>query len=235
MAVPDRTRALAVRDPGSSIPAYGAEIRALRPRPIDVDIREVGPDSLDQYARVPIAFEVATEYRVEELDLGFRLVESPVAVPYAKDYDAGDEPDGRVANWPRSFDVSNWGFFIARESGEDVGAATVAMQTPAVHMLEGRADLAVLWDIRVRPDRRRHGVGGELFRHAAAWARERGCCQLKVETQNVNVPACRFYAGQGCVLGGINRFGYSACPDVAHEVMLLWYLDLKDDRRSAKC
>jgi ribosomal protein S18 acetylase RimI-like enzyme len=189
-------------------------------------IYEVGPDRLAEYARIPIAFEVATEFRVETEDLGFRLVEAPVARPYVKDCDAADKPDGRVLSWPRLFKVQNWGFFIVRESGQDLGAAAVAVHTPAVHLLEDRADLAVLWDIRVRPERRRQGVGGELFRYAAAWARKRGCRQLKVETQNTNVPACRFYAAQGCSLGGINRFGYAASPAVAHEVMLLWYLDL---------
>lgn len=53
-----------------------------------------------------------------------------------------------------------------------------------------------------------------------AWAAARGCRQLKIETQNVNVPACRFYARQGCVLGAINRFAYREFPD---EVQLLWY------------
>ena len=102
----------------------------------------------------------------------------------------------------------------------------MAVHTPAVHMLEDHSDSAVLWDIRVRPERRREGVGTHLFRYAADWARGKGRRQMKVETQNTNVPACRFYAAQGCVLGGINRFGYAACPAAAHETMLLWYLDL---------
>jgi len=197
-------------------------------------IREIGSDRLHEYARIPIAFEVWTVYRVEPLELGFRLVEEDVPEPYAKDYDANDDPDGRVLNWPKHFDVSKWGFFIAQEDGEDVGAATVAAHTPAVHMLEDRADLAVLWDIRVRPERRRHGVGTALFRYAAGWARGEGCRQMKVETQNTNVPACRFYAAQGCVLGGINRFGYAACPAAAHETMLLWYLDLSPSSENTR-
>jgi GNAT superfamily N-acetyltransferase len=190
------------------------------------EICEVGPDRLSEYARIPIAFEVRTSFRVESLGLGFRLVEEPVPEPYTKDYDAVDDPGGRVRNWPKHFDVSKWSFFIAREDGDDVGAATVAVNTPAVRMLEDRDDLAVLWDLRVRPDRRRRGIGTALFRHAADWARGKGCRQMKVETQNTNVPACRFYAAQGCVLGGINRFGYAACPAASHETMLLWYLDL---------
>jgi len=197
-----------------------------------IQIREVGPDQLRDYARIPIAFEVRAVLRVESLDLGFRLVEESVPKPYTKDYDAFDDADGRVMNWPKHFDVSKWGFFLARE-GDDVGAATVAVHTPTVHMLENRTDLAVLWDIRVRPDKRRHGVGAALFRYATDWARSNGCRQMKVETQNTNVPACRFYAARGCVLGGINRFGYAACPVAAHEAMLLWYLDLARERKDA--
>ncbi len=194
-----------------------------------IEIREVGPDRLPEYARIPIAFEVRAVFRVERLDAGewgFRLVEEPIPKPYVKDYDAVEDPDGRVQNWPKHFNVSKWGFFIAAEDGEDVGAATVAVHTPAVHMLENRDDLAVLWDLRVRPERRRHGIGSNLFQYATGWARSKGCRQMKVETQNTNVPACRFYAAQGCVLGGVNRFGYAGCPAVAHETMLLWYLNL---------
>lgn len=191
-----------------------------------IEIREIGPERLVEYARIPIAFEVRAVLRVESLDLGFRLVEEPVPEPYTRDYDASDDPDGRVLNWPKHLNVSKWGFFIVSRDGDDVGAATVAVHTPAVHMLEDHSDLAVLWDIRVRTEMRRHGVGTALFRYAADWARSKGCRQMKVETQNTNVPACRLYGAQGCVLGGINRFGHAACPAAAHETMLLWYLDL---------
>ena len=60
----------------------------------------------------------------------------------------------------------------------------------------------------------------------ADWARARGCRQLKVETQNINLPACHFYAAQGCRLGAIHRHAYARHPELAGETMLLWYLDL---------
>ncbi|MBA2627295.1 MAG: GNAT family N-acetyltransferase [Gemmatimonadales bacterium] len=103
------------------------------------------------------------------------------------------------------------------------GGAVIAHDTAGVHLLEGRRELAVLWDLRVTPDARRSGVGAALFAEAGRWARERHCTHLKVETQNVNVPACRFYAAQGCTLGVINRFAY---PALAEEVQLLWYRQL---------
>jgi GNAT superfamily N-acetyltransferase len=190
-------------------------------------IREVGVEGLPDYAGVPSAFEVRSVLNAAPLEGGFsgiRLREEMVAEPYVKDYDDGEE--SFPEDWPRQFDVGKWGILVAWEGDRCVGGATVAYNTAGLNMLDGRSDLAVLWDIRVRPEARRRGIGTQLFQHAVSWARERGCRQLKVETQNVNVPACRFYAGQGCELGAIHRFGYGGHPRVGHEVMLLWYLDL---------
>jgi GNAT superfamily N-acetyltransferase len=89
-----------------------------------------------------------------------------------------------------------------------------------VFMLEGRDDMAVLWDIRIHPEYLRQGCGSRLFSRAATWAHTKGCGMLKVETQNINVAACNFYASQGCELGGINRFAH---PEFLDEVQLLWY------------
>lgn len=63
-------------------------------------------------------------------------------------------------------------------------------------------------------------MGAALFYAVECWAHARGCTQLKVETQNINLPACRFYQRQGCVLGAVNRFAYPALPG---EVQPLWY------------
>lgn len=87
-------------------------------------------------------------------------------------------------------------------------------------MLENREDLAVLWDLRIAPRARRRGLGAKLFGAASDWATTRGCRWLAIETQNINVPACRFYASQGYVLGSIHRFAY---PDLPDEIQLIWY------------
>ena len=90
-------------------------------------------------------------------------------------------------------------------------------------MLEDRDDLGVVWDLRLAPEWRRKGIGTQLFKRAEDWMSARRCRLLKVETQNVNVPACRFYEAMGCSLGGVNRFAY---PDLPEEVQLLWYKTL---------
>jgi len=191
---------------------------------LGLKITESDAQALEHIGLIPIRFEVESILRVEEVDGGvggLLLREEPVEQPYVKDYDADSSEDERPVRWGDRYDVSSWGFFLAYDGDELIGAATVAHRSPGVHMLEGRTDLAVLWDIRVRPDRRGEGVGTGLFRRAAAWARERGCGELKVETQNINVRACRFYAGRGCRLGAIARRAYRE-EHVAHETMLLW-------------
>ena len=189
-----------------------------------IEVAEEPVSALAEYAIVPITFEVR---RVLDVTApanvlgGLVLSERVLDVPYVKDYDAvaGAHP----AEWVRFFDVSNWGLFAAYVGGQRVGGAVVVFRTAGLDMLEGRGDLAVLWDIRVSPEARGNGVGAALFRAAEAWATARGCRQLKVETQNVNVPACRFYLRQGCVLGAIHRFAY---PELPGEIQLLWYKDL---------
>ena len=155
---------------------------------------------------------------------GMRLTEEAVDPPYVKDYDASEE--GGPERWAGKFDLANWGIFIGYEDSSPICCATVAYDTPGVHMLAGRRDLAVLWDIRVAPRMRRSGTGTRIFTHALEWARGLGAGQMKIETQNTNVPACRFYQARGCRLGEINMHAYAHDPRVAHEVMLMWYLDL---------
>jgi ribosomal protein S18 acetylase RimI-like enzyme len=188
-----------------------------------IDVVEESAAILPEYGHVPIAFWVRSRFRVELVCGGLGglvLVEEQVD-PYLKDYDAigGEGP----AYWLETFDLSRWGVLSAFEDSQRIGGAVVAWNTPAVNMLEGRDDLAVLWDLRVHPEHRGRGIGRQLFDCAVAWARERRCRCFKVETQNINVPACRFYAQQGCELGAINLHAYG---DASNEVQLLWYLDL---------
>ncbi|MBX9690866.1 MAG: GNAT family N-acetyltransferase, partial [Cyanobacteria bacterium] len=121
------------------------------------------------------------------------------------------------------FDVSRWGFIVARANGRRIGGAVIAFDTESIDLLERRRDLAVLWDIRIDSTFRGHDVGTALFRAAERWAADRNCSQIKVETQNINLAACRFYARQGCTLGAVNRFAY---PDLPHEIQMIWYKDL---------
>ena len=199
---------------------------------LDIQHEAVTVTALEEYATVSIAFVVDRILQVTVADGGlggFSLTDTAVADPYVKNYDAleGAAP----VHWPERFDTSNWGLICGRRDGSMVGGAVIAFSTPGVRMLGGRDDIAVLWDIRVSPDERGTGVGSALFRAAADWAAARGCEWLKIETQNVNTAACRFYQKIGCTLGAIDRFAY---PELPGEVQLLWWkaLAARSDRPS---
>lgn len=198
--------------------------RAATIATVAVRVEEEPLDRLGEHAQISIAFEVsrrlAVSLRSEGLG-GILLDEHPVDPPYTKDYDAaqGEGP----TRWPQRFDTSQWGLIAAHDIERRVGGAVIAFGGAGVSLLDGRTDLAVLWDLRVVPERRTGGIGSLLFRAVEDWARERRCRQVKVETQNINVPACRFYARMGCTLGAVNRFAY---PDHPQETQLLWFKDL---------
>ncbi len=180
--------------------------------------------NLARHAEVPIAFSVERVLDVSLVDGGMggiRISETAVAAPWVKDYDAitGE----KSTRWAKRFDVSNWGLIAAHDASGRVGGAVVALNTPGMKMLEGRSDLAVLWDMRVRPDARSTGIGTMLFGAVEDWARGRNCRLLTVETQNINVPACRFYRRMGCTLASIDRFAYA---DLSDEMQLVWIKEL---------
>ena len=165
------------------------------------------------YADISIAFTVRA---ILQTAADGQHTTTPAPQMRLKDYDA--DPDSHPSTWPERWDVSRWLFVEATDGAVIVGRAAVAMDTPGVHMLEGRADLAVLWDIRVAPTHRGRGVGRALLEEAAAQARAHGCRELKVETQDINVPACRFYAAMGCTLAEVNPQAYGD----SDEVQLIW-------------
>ncbi|KIJ43922.1 hypothetical protein M422DRAFT_30732 [Sphaerobolus stellatus SS14] len=199
-----------------------------------IDIKQIDKSYLPIYDTIPMLVRVESEYAVEPIDGGlggflFQLKE--VTTPYTKDLGKYEKP----SKYEERFDISNWAFFIAFDTDKPnpdgsgplaVGAITLVGRTPNVDMLDRRDDLAVLWDIRVREESQRLGLGTKLFTTAVRWARKQGFRQLKIEAQNNNIAACRFYRKQGALLGGLNRYAYYDDPDIRGDVQLLWYLDL---------
>jgi ribosomal protein S18 acetylase RimI-like enzyme len=189
-----------------------------------MEIADEGADALAAYASIPIAYRIVEVLDPDSpsdsegpLPYSSRTLDAPVV----KDYDA--QPGNHPLDWPSRFDVRGWGFLAARSGGLRVGGAVIVARSPDIEMLEGRDELALLWDIRVALASRNHGVGSALLAAGEAWARARGARVLKAETQNTNVPACRLYASHGFVLRAVHRGAY---PELPHEAQLLWYKDL---------
>lgn len=179
----------------------------------------IGPvERLADYARIPSRFTAETIFDVS-LQSPHVLCERRLDSVFEKDYDTLSNP----LQWPSMFDVSNWGLVSAYDGNRRTGGAIVAFDTPDVDMLEGRCDLAVLWDIRVEPHAQGRGIGAVLFQAAGDWAHSHGARELKIETQNVNVAACRFYRAMGCTLAAVD---FNAYPDFPDEVQLLWRIAL---------
>jgi GNAT superfamily N-acetyltransferase len=132
-----------------------------------------------------------------------------------KDYDA--QPGHHPLDWPRRFDVSHWWFAAACLNEQRIGGAVVIPGSSA------SPDTAIVWDLRIAPAFRRRDVGRAILAFAESQARSRGHRHIQIETQDINVPACRFYARAGYRLSEINARAYADLPD---EVRLIWHNDL---------
>ncbi|MCU6713188.1 GNAT family N-acetyltransferase [Paenibacillus sp. J5C_2022] len=190
---------------------------------MEIKILEVNKEELSEYAKIPMVFNVNSKYKLTKLNggLGGILLNEVTVKEYFKDMGANERPD----EWPLEFDISNWGFFIAYDDRKPVAGLTLVYNTEGVNMLGKRKDISVLWDIRVAPEYKGRGIGKLLISSAKVWSTERGCKQIKIETQNNNVAACKFYAQQGAELREIREYAYSG--DFEDEAMLIWYLDLE--------
>jgi ribosomal protein S18 acetylase RimI-like enzyme len=192
--------------------------RSAGDRP-DVRVLETPADALHDYARVPIVFETHEVVRVARAEEGpgIRLDTETLHAPFTKDYDA--LPDASPVEWARRFDLSRWTLFGAFTGDERVGGAALVTDRAGIDMLDGQDDAALLWDIRVSPTCRRAGVGSALLAAVERVAITRGARWLDVETQNVNVPACRFYERLGFRVRAANVHAY---PDLPDEIQLIW-------------
>ncbi|MBN2790777.1 MAG: GNAT family N-acetyltransferase [Candidatus Delongbacteria bacterium] len=188
---------------------------------MNLTIKQVPISFLKNYHEVPIRFTSDVIYP-KEIFSGIvediKLVEIPVPI-FTKDYDEHESP----FKWSENWDISNWRILRAELDGNYVAGAVIAYNTNGVNMLEGRDDIAVLWDIRVSPDHKGKGIGGKLFREAVKFAEEKNCEFLKIETQNINVNACKFYKKMGCYLG---KYSVDAYKDLTDEIMMMWYYDI---------
>ena len=166
---------------------------------------------------------ISSYYRIDKVNSGlggFTLTEVPID-PYIKDMSMFEI----ACEYENKFDISNWAVFMAFDHGKGIGGVTVASRTKEVNMLSGRDDLAVLWDIRVDDAYKRQGIGQSLFDMAVKWSKKQGLKQMKIECQNNNVPACRFYHKQGATLCAIDEYAYYNEPECRHEAQFIWFMN----------
>ncbi len=177
------------------------------------------PAGLAEYASISSWLDVRSTFDIvpaETKGAPPALHERSVAEPWRKNYDEGGHGP---QDWSARFDLSTWELLAARADNVLVGAAVLVPRAHDAGMLAERRDTALLWDLRVASLVRRQRVGAKLVAVAEGQAIRHGAQSLVVETQNVNVPACRFYAACGFTLASIDSRAYSELPA---EVQLIW-------------
>ena len=182
---------------------------------MSVEIRREDHRSLSAYAAISIAFDVreAVQLPVDEGSLRCRRV-SPA---YRKDYDA--MPGNHPRDWRTRFAVDRAEFMAAYSGGARIGGAVAVVEPSDVVRLGGENPFALLWDLRVAPDARGRGIGRALLAAMEERMHEIGVPGSLVETQDVNVAACRLYASAGYA---IRRIDASAYPDLPGETQIIW-------------
>ena len=170
----------------------------------------------ESYMRIPSRFEVTCRLVAPDFQAAV-----PVDAPWVKDYDHLETPK----EWPSRFDVTHWRLFNASVNGRPAGGAILAFRCPEFNLLDGRDDLVHVVDLRVAPAFQRIGVGRSLWVATEAWAACNGATEIRVETQDVNVAACQFYAAVGCRVHSANLRAYGEVD----EVQLIWSKSLIAD------
>ena len=89
-----------------------------------IEIRQIKQEAFPSYAALSSEFMVESELECVLSDGGLGgilLRERPLAQAYSK-YQDGEGPE----EWSQQFDTQRWGFFLACNGDEPVGAAAVA-------------------------------------------------------------------------------------------------------------
>ena len=139
------------------------------------------PQDIAALAALDTELTTGQIYRPVREELAFRLVEEDVDPPLHKRYpfEPADLEERR-----------NWDFTaVAEVEGALAGFAA------AQYVAWNRR--VVLWHLYVAPAFRRQGVGSQLLAGVEAFARSVEARCVWLETQNVNVPAIRFYRRNG--------------------------------------
>ncbi|MDR2569223.1 MAG: GNAT family N-acetyltransferase [Oscillospiraceae bacterium] len=116
---------------------------------------------------------------------------------------------------PREYiDNPNQAAFVALYNNEWVGSIRICRRWN---------NNAFIDDLSVGRQFRGKGIGTKLMNAAVNWSRENNLYGVSLETQDMNLLACRFYIKYGFMLGGIDRLVYTA-EDYIKETALYFYL-----------
>ena len=174
----------------------------------DITIREIDNDILHDVNKCDATFTVDSKL-ILHAEKGI-LHYSVVSVePYQKRY-IFEEKD-----YPGYISNPNKTVYFAYMDGQLAGQIGVIKHWNAYAWID---DFAV--DVHFR----RCGIGRALMQRVVDWAKGRHLPGIMLETQDVNVPACRFYENFGFRLHGFDTYLYKGLKPNTDEIALYWYL-----------
>jgi ribosomal protein S18 acetylase RimI-like enzyme len=172
-------------------------------------LREIRADYVsDRYLRVVKTgegFEIGFKLRVEELDEPFRSQGLSIIRQQDKE-EIRSRIDGDTLQ------------LVVEEDKRLIGFLDVE--------IESWRRVAKVWNLLVDEEYRRQGIGTELMERAKAFAREKECRAIVVETQTTNWLALNFYREMGYQICAVDDHFYTNHDLERKEVALFLYHEL---------
>lgn len=133
------------------------------------------------------------------------------------------EPAGTKTNPPLSRESlaeyargGDQALFLAQKEGAYLGHIAIEKEFVGWAYVE---------DLEVAAAHRGQGVGTALIQKAIQWAKDRSLAGVRLETQDNNLMACRFYLKHGFQIGGVNYLRYHILPAPKNrEAAVFFYL-----------
>jgi streptothricin acetyltransferase len=174
---------------------------------MNIAIREMNSDSIHQVDRFERNSIVTSRLvlHVEDRNITYSIV--PVE-PYEKVLDVDPEDYTTFIGNPQKV------IFFADVDGKPAGQ---------IKLVPWWNKFAYVEELIVDTEFRGKGVGHALMTRAIAWAKQQNFPGLTLETQDNNVPACKFYEKCGFVLGGLDLYAFRNLSN-SSEIALYWYL-----------
>lgn len=173
-----------------------------------ITVQEINQDNELDFGEPDSSFTVSSRLvlNAENGRISYTIMDIP---PYTKDYGR------RRTDFAEFADSTDQTAVIAYLNGEVAGQ---------LMLRDDWTKYALIHDLAVDPKHRRQGVGRALIRRAVDWAQAAGFPGLTLETQDINVPACRLYESCGFQLCGFDTQLYKGQNPPLDEVALFWYL-----------
>jgi Acetyltransferases len=175
-------------------------------------IKEINIDNIKDVYKPSQSFRVIGRLSLSLQDGKWTSSEELYNEPYEKIYtDKDEESEENYAEYIENPDKT---VFLYYGNQECVGRVRIRRNWNRYAFIE---------DIAVAESGRGKGIGSALIEKAIEWAKQKELYGLMLETQDVNLLACRFYRKTGFEIGAVDTMLYSNF-DCKDEKAIFWYL-----------